>query len=180
MNLRKNRRLNPRTGTVLFGSLFVGILAAALFLYGWSHFAMTKTQRQCFSLYVQATFPLGKTVSRNAVRHALGEDVDPRNKSWVLKAPIYDTLHDLTYKGKSLPEIMTLPAEIAGGIVLLSLIVGAVRASRKRRELENGITLRGSKRVTIKDFNWANRESILGRLLGRKGGMFLEVYEFED
>lgn len=180
MNLRKNRRLNPRTGTVIFGWLFVGILAAALFLYGWSHFAMTETQRQCFSLYVQASFPLGKTVSRNAVHQVLGENVDPRDKSRVAKAPIYRTLHDLTYGGKSLPEIVRLPAEIAGGIVLLSLIVGGVRANKRRRELENGITLRGSKRVTIKDFNWANRGSILERLLGRKGGMSLEVYEFED
>lgn len=160
MNFRKNRRLNPRTGPVVIGWLFVGILTASAFLYGWAQFTMTRMQRQCLPLYIETSAPLIKTVSRNGIRRALGENVDPQDKSRVAKAPIYGTLHDLIYKGQPLSKMAKLPGEIAGGIVLAFFIFGAVRANQQRRALENGIVLRGPELMNIRQFNKAAKGKI--------------------
>lgn len=160
MNLRKNRRLNPQTGVVIAQYLFYGILAASTFGYCWSQLAMTRMQRRCFPLYMETSIPLVKKVSRNGIRRALGDAVDPSDKSRVDKQATYDTLHDLIYKGKSLTEVAKGPAEISGGILFAFLIVGAVQANRQRRALENGIILRGPELMSIRQFNKAARGKV--------------------
>lgn len=157
MNFRKNRRLNPRGENVILGYLFAGLLAAGLLTYGWSQFALTPMQSRCLPLYAETSFPLIHTVKRNAVRHALGDNIDPRDKSRVTKAPIYGTLHDLIYKGRNFTDIVKRPAEMAGVILATFLLVGIFKANRLRRKLENGIVLRGPERMTVSQFNKANK-----------------------
>lgn len=167
MSLRKSRRLNPSSGNVVLRHLGLGALVAGIFLYGWSEHSLNRMQRRCFPLYVETSAPLLKTVSRNDVRRAFGENIDPRDKGRVAKPPLYGTLHDLVYRGRSLQDVAKRPGEIAGAILALFFFMAAFRIRANRRQEEEGVRLRGPKLMSVKQFNSAIRGAV---------GMQLRLY----